>query len=141
VRVVAINIDPLIVHLIYQLVINILILTPVFWISGRLLAGKEKAKGTDALWIVILGTLIQAALGYFITGIIASLIVLVVWLALVKHFFDCGWLRALVISVVAVLILAAIAFMLELIGIALGFYGSGLNPQTFFLFSHVLAIY
>jgi hypothetical protein len=113
---------------------------PVFWISGRLLAGKEKAKFTDALWIVILGTVIQAALGYFLTGLIASLIVLVIWLALVKHFFDCGWLRALVISVVAVLILVAIAVVLGLIGFELGFYGSGLNPQTFFLLSHFLAI-
>jgi len=104
------------------------------------LAGKEKAKFTDALWIVILGTVIQAALGYFLTGLIASLIVLVIWLALVKHFFDCGWLRALVISVVAVLILIAIAVVLGFIGIELGFYGSGLNPQTFFLFSHILAV-
>lgn len=139
-KIVAINLDPLLVNLFYQLVINILILTPVLWISGRLLAGKAKAKGTDALWIVILGTLIQAALGYFVTGLIASLIVLVIWLALVKHFFDCGWLRALVISGVAVLILVAIAVVLELIGVALGFYGSGLNPQTLFLFSHALAV-
>lgn len=137
----AINLDPLLVNLFYQLILNILILSPVLWISGRLLAGKEKAKGTDALWIVILGTVIQAALGYFVTGWIASLIVLVIWLALVKHFFDCGWLKALVISVVAVVILIAIAVVLGFIGIELGFYGSGLNPQTFFLFSHVLAIY
>ena len=136
----AINLDPLLVNLVVQLVLNILILSPVFWISGRLLAGKEKAKFMDAFWIVILGTVIQAALGYFLTGLIASLIVLIIWLALVKHFFDCGWLKALVISVVAVLILIVIAFLLELVGIALGFYGSGLNQQTFFLFSHILAV-
>src|SRR3990170_6454011 len=131
-----INLDALVV----QLIVSILVIAPVLWISGRLLAGKEKAKGTDALWIVVLGTMIQAALGFFLTGWIASLIVLVIWLALVKHFFDCGWLRALVISVVAVLILIAIAFVLGFIGIELGFYGSGLNPQTFFLFSHILAV-
>jgi hypothetical protein len=140
VRTVAINLDTLLLNLFVQLVVNIIVLSPVFWISGRLLAGKEKAKGTDALWIVILGTVIQAALGYFLTGLIASLIVLVIWLALVKHFFDCGWLRALVISVVAILILAAIAVVLGIIGVELGFFGSGLNSQTFFLFSHVLAI-
>jgi hypothetical protein len=140
VRTVAINLDTLLLNLFVQLVVNIIVLSPVFWISGRLLAGKEKAKGTDALWIVILGTVIQAALGYFLTGLIASLIVLVIWLALVKHFFDCGWLRALVISVVAILILAAIAVVLGFIGVELGFFGSGLNSQTFFLFSHVLAI-
>ena len=136
----AINLDSLLLNLFVQLVVNIIVLSPVFWISGRLLAGKEKAKGTDALWIVILGTVIQAGFGYFLTGWIASLIVLVIWLALVKHFFDCGWLRALVISVVAVLILFAIAVVLGIIGLELGFFGSGLNPQTFFLLSHFLAI-
>src|SRR3972149_2631079 len=129
----------MLVNLLVQLILNIVIVAPFLWISGRLLAGKEKAKFTDSLSIVILGTVIQAVLGYFLTGLIASLIVLVIWLALVKHFFDCGWLKALVISVVAVLILIAIAFVLEFIGIELGFYGSGLNPQTFILFSHILA--
>jgi hypothetical protein len=140
VRTVAINLDTLLLNLFIQLVVNIIVLSPVLWISGRLLAGKEKAKGTDALWIVILGTVIQAALGYFITGWIATIIVLVIWLGLVKHFFDCGWLRALVISVVAVLILFVIAVVLGIIGFELGFFGSGLNPQTFFLLARVLAL-
>jgi hypothetical protein len=37
----------------------------------------------------------------------------------VKHFFDCGWLKALAISIVAVLIFIAIAVVLALIGIAI----------------------
>jgi hypothetical protein len=45
--------------------------------------------------------------------------VLIIWLALVKHFFDCGWLKALTITIVAVLIFIAIAVVLALIGIAI----------------------
>jgi len=42
---------------------------------------------------------------------------LIIWLGLVKHFFDCGWLKALLISIIAVLIFIAIAVLLALIGI------------------------
>jgi hypothetical protein len=51
--------------------------------------------------------------------LLPSLIRLVVWLALVKHFFDCGWLKALAISVVAVIFFVAIVIMLGLLGITL----------------------
>jgi hypothetical protein len=75
-----------------QILINVIVLSPVLWISGRLLAGKDKAKFTDALWIVVLGTLIGIGFNYFfaeslgaVTGIIASIIMLIIWLGLVKH--------------------------------------------------------
>lgn len=135
----AINLDPLLVNLFYQLIVNIIVLSPVLWISGRLLAGKEKAKFTDALWIAVLGTVIQAVLGYFITGFIATIVVLIVWLALVKHFFDCGWLKAFVISVLAIVILVVIAVVLELIGIAIGFYGSNLSQHSLLLFTYFIS--
>ncbi|MCW4007370.1 MAG: hypothetical protein NWF09_01575 [Candidatus Bathyarchaeota archaeon] len=109
----AVNLDALLIHLI----VNIIILSPVLWISGRLLAGKDKAKFTDAIWIVVLGTVIGGVFQYFFSGLLASLIVLFIWLALVKHFFDTGWLRALAIAIVAILIWIVIAVI---IGIILG---------------------
>jgi hypothetical protein len=109
----AINLDTLLIHLI----VNIIILSPVLWIAGRLLAGKDKAKFTDAVWIVVLGTVIGGIFQYFFSGIMAALIVLFIWLALVKHFFDTGWLRALVIAIVAILIWIVIA---AIIGIIIG---------------------
>jgi hypothetical protein len=118
----AINLDTLIINLI----VNIIVLSPVLWISGRLLAGKDKAKFTDALWIVILGTVIGAVFQFFFTGFIASIIMLVIWLALVKHFFDTGWLRALAIAIVAVLIWVVIIVIIGVIlGIGLAILGSG----------------
>jgi hypothetical protein len=41
--------------------------------------------------------------------------VLVIWLALVKHFFDTGWLRALAIAIVAIIIYVIIAAILALL--------------------------
>ena len=111
-----------------QILVNIIVLAPVLWIAGRLLAGTDKAKFTDALWIVILGTLLYFAFNYFIaaslggiTSIIASIIVFIIWLGLVKHFFDCGWLKAFAITIIAVIVLLVIGVLLAIIlGISLG---------------------
>ena|SRR3989304_700462 len=113
----AVNLDVFLVNLLIHVVVNIILLSPVLWISGRLLAGKEKARFLDALWIAILGTVIADLLGIFVFGIIATLIVLVIWVALIKHFFDCGWLKALAIGIVAIIMLAVIAIILGLLGI------------------------
>jgi hypothetical protein len=111
----AINLDAVLVHLI----VNAIIISPVLWLSGRALVGKEKAKFTDAVWIVILGTVIGMVFGYFFAGFIASVIQLIIWLALVKHYFDCGWLMALAISTVAVIVFVVIVTVLALVGFAL----------------------
>jgi len=109
-----------------NIIVNVIILSPVLWIAGRLLAGKDKAKFTDALWIVVLGTVIGAVFQAFFPelGILGLIIVLVIWLALVKHFFDTGWLKALAIAIVAIIIYIIIVAILVLIGLAIIIGGS-----------------
>jgi hypothetical protein len=112
------------VALLIQIVIGIIVVAPILWIVGRALVGKEKAKFTDAIWIVVLGTIIGAVVGAFIGSLISAIIMFIVWLALIKHFFDCGWLKAFVIAVIAVIIFIIIVAILAFIGIgiiALGF--------------------
>ena len=110
-----VNLDALIINII----VNTIIISPVLWLSGRAIVGKQKAKFTDAIWIAILGTVIGTFFGAFFSGIIATIILLIIWLALVKHFFDCGWLKAFVISILAVIIFVVIVAILALIGIAI----------------------
>ena len=116
----AINLDLALISLIITIIVNIILISPILWISARLLIGATKAKFTDAFWIVILGTVISSIFGYFFQGIIASLILFVILLGLVKHFFDCGWLKALAISIIAAIIYIAIAIVLVLIGTGIG---------------------
>jgi hypothetical protein len=115
-----VNLDSALIELIINIVVNIVFLAPALWISSRILVGSHKAKFTDALWIVALGTVISSVFMYFFEGVIASLIMLVIILALVKHFFDCGWLKALLISIITVIIFIIIAALLALIGIGIG---------------------
>jgi len=81
--------------------------------------GGQKAKFTDAIWIVVLGTIIGAVVGVFVGSLISAIIMFVVWLALIKHFFDCGWLKAFVIALLAVIIFIVIVAVLAIIGIGI----------------------
>ncbi len=111
-----------------QVIVATIIIGPILWIAGRLLVGKEKAKFTDGLVTVALGTIIGGILSYLgLSAWIAAIIMLIVWLALIKHFFDCGWLKALLIAIVAVVIFIVIAIVL----VALGFVAlTGLLPSV-----------
>ena len=111
----AVNLDALAINII----INIIVLSPVLWLSGRALVGKEKAKFTDSVLTVVIGTVVGALFGAFFIGLIASIVQLILWLLIVKHFFDCGWLKALAISIIAIVIFALIAVVLGIIGFAL----------------------
>jgi hypothetical protein len=113
--------DP--VGLLVQIVVGTVILAPVLWLAGRGLVGKEKARLLDAIWIVLLGTVIGAVVGAFISGLVAALIMFIIWLALIKHFFDCGWLMAFAIAIVAVIIFVVIVALLALVGIGLLMFG------------------
>jgi hypothetical protein len=103
-----------------QIVVGTIIIAPILWLAGRALVGKEKAKFTDAIWIALLGIVIGAVVGALIGGLgglIAAVIMFVIWLALIKHFFDCGWIMALAIAIIAVIIFVVIVAVLALIGI------------------------
>jgi hypothetical protein len=108
------------VALLIQIVVGIIVVAPILWLVGRALVGKEKAKFTDAIWIVVLGTIIGAIVGIFVGSLISAVIMFVVWLALIKHFFDCGWLKAFVIAVIAVIVFIIIVAILAIIGIGIG---------------------
>ncbi len=113
------------VSLAIQIVVAAVILGPVLWIVGKSFVGKEKAKLTDGIWIGILGVIINAALSFLLTGtfgaLLGTIIMIVVWLALIKHFFDCGWLKALLIAIIAGIIYWIITMILSAILVMLGF--------------------
>ena len=112
------------VALIIQMIVSAILIAPVLWITGRWLAGKDKATFTDSIWIVVLGVVIGTLIGGWLTDWLAWLgvvIMFIIWLGLIKHFFDCGWLKAFIISILAnivyVVIWFIIVWVLELFGI------------------------
>ena len=108
-----------IVSILIGIVINIIFVAPVLWLAGRALVGGRKARFTDAILIVASGVILGTVIGVATSGLIGGLIQLVVWLYLVKRFFDCGWLMALAISIIAVIFYGIIVLALAFLGVAL----------------------
>jgi hypothetical protein len=111
--------------LLIEIIVSIIIVSPVLWLVGRAMVGKQKAKFTDAIWIVALGIIINAFLGLYVHGVLGFIVTLIIWLALIKHFFDTGWGRAILIAILAIIALVIIAFILAALGFAIlaGFLG------------------
>lgn len=105
--------------LIIQIIIGIIIVAPILWLVGRSMVGKEKAKFTDAIWIVALGIIINAILGTLVHGLLGFIVTLIIWLALIRHFFDTGWLKALLMAIVLVVVMIIIGLILAALGIVM----------------------
>jgi hypothetical protein len=122
-----VNMDSLILEII-SIVIGTIILAPILWLVGKSLVGREKAKFTDALLIMFLGQAIGGVVGFifsylyegFTIRVVAFIVQLIVWLGLIKHFFDTGWGKAFVIAIIAVIVAAIIFALLAFILIGLG---------------------
>ena len=105
--------------LLINIIVNIIVVSPALWLSGRALVGKKKAKFSDAVVTVSVGTIVGAIFAAYFSGFLALIIQLILWLLIVRHFFDCGWLKALAISILAVIIFAVVAIILGLLGFTL----------------------
>jgi hypothetical protein len=128
-----INTDLLLLQIL-NIIIGTIIVAPILWFVGKALVGREKAKFTDALWIMFLGQVIGGVFSFafdsvfegFIASIIAFIIQLLIWLGLIKHFFDTGWGKAFVIAIIAIIVAAIIFGILAMLLIGLGILASTL---------------
>jgi len=92
--------------------IRFLIVALAIWIVGRSTVGKNKAKFSDALWISLLGLIIGTLISRFIP-FLGFFIALILWLGLIHHFFDTGWLGALGIAIVALIVYAILYWIIS----------------------------
>ena len=90
---------------IISLILSVIIISPILWIAGRSMVSKDKAKFTDAIWIVIIGVILGSIVGRLVHGWIGIIVSLLLWVFLIKHFFDAGWGKAILISIIAVIII------------------------------------
>lgn len=80
----------------------------------------RKAKFSHSVLIVFLGIVIGSIVGaIFGSGLLSAIIGFIIWLGLIKYFFETSWLKALGIAIIAVIIFIIIVFVLALIGIGI----------------------
>ena len=96
----------LIVFIIYLLVIGF-----VLWLAGEIVVGRRVTFG-EALGVASVGTFLVGAIIVFLPGLIGLLLGLLVFLLLVKHYFKTGWLGAIGVGIMAIVVGIVIIFVL-----------------------------
>jgi len=117
------------IEFIITFVIELLVATFAFFLSGRLLSGVN-AKFTDAIFVAFLGLLLKFAIDFTISlalvpglneivvfawSIVSLLAAFIVWMLLVQHFFDCTFIRGLFIVLIAFILIFIIDFAINYI--------------------------
>jgi hypothetical protein len=100
--------------------VNLLILTVVLYLAGLIVVGRRRALLADAFLISLLGTVLSTLFLMFISyRLVALALSVVVWLLLIKHLYKTGWLGAIGVSILTVMISLAIVIIVALLfGIA-----------------------
>lgn len=113
------NLIPEAFRLIFPLtlfLVDLFILAVFIHLAGLIVVGGKRALLRDAFLISLLGTVSSTILLMLIPyRLIALLISIIVWLLLIKSFYETGWLGAIAVGILTVIISAVILIILALI--------------------------
>lgn len=111
-------------------IVKLIVLTIVFYVAGVLIVGKKRALLGDAFIIALLGIVISTFVMAFIPGLViftfdghkfgfgsglGLLISFIVYLLLIRHYYETGWLGALAVAILAVIVFVVLAFVLTIL--------------------------
>ena len=85
-------------------IINLVVMTIVFYLAGIVVVGKRRALLSDAFVISLLGTIVSSICSLFFPPVIGLILSLLVWLLLIRRYYETGWMGALAVAVLAVII-------------------------------------
>ncbi len=112
-------------QLVYSLVaiiVNMIVLTLVFYFAGVIVVGRRRALFGDAFVIALLGTVVSGICNYFFSPLIGAVLSLLVWLLLIKRYYETGWLGALAVGILAAIISVVMSIViLFILAIFVGF--------------------
>jgi hypothetical protein len=113
------NLIPEAFRLIFPLtlfLVDLFILAVFIYLAGLIVVGGKRALLRDAFIISLLGTVSSTILLMLIPyRLIALIISVVVWLLLIKGFYETGWLGAIAVGILTVIISVVITIVLALI--------------------------
>lgn len=99
----------------FSFIIGLIVLTFVFYVAGRVVVGGKRALLSDAFVISLFGTIVASILGLFFRQWVGLILSLVVWLLLIKHYYETGWLGSLAVAIIAVIIYIVILILMFLL--------------------------
>jgi len=93
--------------------VNLLVLTIVLYLAGLVVVGKKRALLSDAFMISLVGTVLSTVFFMFIPyRLVALLLGIITWLLLIKRLYETGWIGAIGVSILAVIIFLAVTLLL-----------------------------
>jgi hypothetical protein len=107
--------DLRVIFLLVLFLVNLLILAVVLYLAGLVVVGKKRALLTDAFIISLLGTVLSTVFFMFIPyRLIALLLGIITWLLLIKRLYGTGWVGAIGVGILAIIIFLAVTVLLAL---------------------------
>ena len=104
---------------IVSFILNLIVMTIVFYVAGVIVVGKRRALFSDAFVISLLGTVVGNICMLFFRLEIGLILSLIIWLLLIRHYYETGWLGALAVAVLAVIVYAVILVILAVLAVLL----------------------
>src|SRR6266852_9762783 len=104
------GVSSLLVGFLVLFIIYLLIIGFVLWLAGEIVVGRRVTFG-EALAVAGTGTFLVGASITFL-GLIGVLLGLLIFLLLVKHYFKTGWVGAIGVAIMAVIVGVVLTFIL-----------------------------
>ncbi|MGQ9624463.1 MAG: hypothetical protein ACUVT9_03725 [Candidatus Bathycorpusculaceae bacterium] len=96
--------------------VSFFVMAGIFYIAGLIIVGGKRARFSDAFIISLLGTVLSTLFYLFIPySLISLLLSLFVWLLLIKRFYETGWLGAIAVGILAIIVYFVILVLLAFI--------------------------
>ncbi len=93
--------------------VELLVLAVLLHFAGLIIVGGRKARFSDAFIIALIGNVLSTLFFAFIPYYwIASFLSIITWLLLIKNLYETGWLGAIAVGILAILIYLAIVIIL-----------------------------
>jgi len=93
-------------------IILLVVLTIIFYVAGRIVVGKKRALFSDAFLISLLGTVVLNVCIYFFRIEVGLILSLIVWLLLIRHYYETGLLGSIAVGIIAMIVSVIILFII-----------------------------
>jgi hypothetical protein len=95
--------------------ISLLVLAVVLYFAGLIIVGGRRARFSEAFLISLIGNVLSTVFFLFLPySIISLLLSAIVWLLLIKRFYRTGWVGAVAVGILAVIVFLVVAIFLAL---------------------------
>jgi len=95
--------------------VNLLVLALVLYLAGLVVVSRKRALLSDAFIISLLGTVLTTVFFMFIPyRLLALALGIITWLLLIKRLYGTGWIGAIGVGILAIIIFLTVTVLLAL---------------------------